>query len=58
MENEAGRKYRVCGCTDNDCRQCIEKTGGPAAGLKKICVAHTPGQSLYRNYAGIFPDIK
>ena len=20
---------RVCGCTDNDCRQCIEKTGGP-----------------------------
>jgi hypothetical protein len=23
------RKCRVCGCTDNDCRQCIAKTGGP-----------------------------
>lgn len=20
---------RVCGCTDDDCRQCIEKTGEP-----------------------------
>lgn len=25
MSNE--RKCRVCGCTDYDCRQCIEKTG-------------------------------
>ena len=23
------RKCRVCGCTENDCRQCIEKTGSP-----------------------------
>lgn len=23
------RTCRVCGCTDNDCRQCIEKTGHP-----------------------------
>ena len=23
------RKCRVCGCTQNDCRQCIEKTGEP-----------------------------
>jgi hypothetical protein len=23
------RRCRVCGCTDNDCRQCIEKTGTP-----------------------------
>ena len=23
------RKCRVCGCTDDDCRQCIEATGDP-----------------------------
>ena len=23
------RKCRVCGCTDGDCRQCVEKTGNP-----------------------------
>lgn len=23
------RSCRVCGCTDDDCRQCIEKTGEP-----------------------------
>jgi hypothetical protein len=23
------RKCRVCGCTDDDCRQCIEKIGAP-----------------------------
>jgi PRTRC genetic system protein E len=23
------RSCRICGCTDNDCRQCIEKTGKP-----------------------------
>ena len=23
------RKCRVCGCTDDDCRQCVEKTGIP-----------------------------
>jgi len=23
------RKCRVCGCTDDDCRQCVEKTGVP-----------------------------
>jgi len=23
------RKCRVCGCTENDCRQCVEKTGSP-----------------------------
>ena len=22
-------KCRICGCTDDDCRQCIEKTGHP-----------------------------
>lgn len=23
------RSCRICGCTDEDCRQCIENTGGP-----------------------------
>ncbi len=23
------QKCKVCGCTDNDCRQCIAKTGQP-----------------------------
>lgn len=23
------RVCRVCGCTDDDCRQCIERTGAP-----------------------------
>jgi hypothetical protein len=25
----APRRCRICGCTDDDCRQCIEKTGEP-----------------------------
>jgi len=24
---EGNRRCRICGCTDDDCRQCIEKTG-------------------------------
>ena len=36
------RSCRVCGCTDNDCRQCIEKTGEPcywvAADLCSACI--------------------
>jgi PRTRC genetic system protein E len=28
-EDQPVRKCRVCGCTDSDCRQCIEKTGEP-----------------------------
>ena len=27
--NYMERKCRICGCTDNDCRQCIKKTGNP-----------------------------
>lgn len=38
----AKRKCRVCGCTDADCRQCIEKTGAPChwveADLCSACV--------------------
>ena len=39
---EEERTCRVCGCTDNDCRQCIAKTGSPchwvAPDLCSACV--------------------
>ncbi|HET6255837.1 MAG TPA: hypothetical protein VFE32_17300 [Puia sp.] len=48
----AVRKCRVCGCTDDDCRQCIEKTGNAChwveADLCSACVEEgkdeTPGE--------------
>jgi hypothetical protein len=37
---------RVCGCTDDDCSQCIERTGQPCAwvepwreGVTNLCTA-------------------
>ena len=37
------RKCRVCGCTDDDCRQCIEKTGEPCCWIEKdLCSACRP----------------
>lgn len=39
------RTCRVCGCTDDDCSQCVEKTGGPchwiAADLCSACRPRT-----------------
>lgn len=39
-------KCRVCGCTDDDCRQCIEKSGEPCywvePDLCSACVASAP----------------
>jgi hypothetical protein len=33
-------KCRVCGCTDRDCRRCIEKTGEPCYWVEKdLCSA-------------------
>jgi hypothetical protein len=29
MREQEPRRCRVCGCTDTDCRQCIERTGRP-----------------------------
>jgi hypothetical protein len=28
-------RCRVCGCTDDDCSQCIEKTGGPCTWVEE-----------------------
>jgi hypothetical protein len=34
------RRCRVCGCTDDDCRQCIEKTGHPCHWVEEdLCSA-------------------
>ena len=34
------RTCRICGCTDNDCRQCIAKTGEPCSWIEKdLCSA-------------------
>ena len=32
---EPVRKCRVCGCTDDDCRQCVEKTGEPCTWVEE-----------------------
>lgn len=37
------RTCRVCGCTDNDCSQCIEKTGRPCHWVEHdLCSACAP----------------
>ena len=34
------RKCRICGCTDGDCRQCVEKTGQPCYWVEEdLCSA-------------------
>jgi hypothetical protein len=38
---------RVCGCTDDNCRQCIEKTGGPCHWVEDdLCSACAPAPSI------------
>lgn len=41
------RKCRICGCTDNNCSQCIEKTGAPCHWIEDdLCSACA---DVYRN---------
>jgi hypothetical protein len=43
-EEPETRKCRVCGCTDDDCRQCIEKTGSPCHWVEEdLCSACAQG---------------
>jgi hypothetical protein len=50
MNNEAPpvevRRCRICGCTDDDCHQCIEKTGEPCHWVEddlcSACAEETP----------------
>jgi hypothetical protein len=45
---EAIRTCRVCGCTDDDCTRCVERTGSPywwvAADWCSACVGVPPGR--------------
>lgn len=39
-EAERIRACRVCGCTDNDCTQCVERTGHPCRWVEEdLCSA-------------------
>lgn len=38
------QKCRVCGCTDNDCRQCIEATGHPCYWVQPDLCSACDGQ--------------
>lgn len=46
------RTCRVCGCTDNDCRQCIKKTGVPCYWVEKdlcsACITEANDESLVK----------
>jgi len=40
MKEETKRKCRVCGCTEGDCRKCLEKTGMPCHWVEEdLCSA-------------------
>jgi hypothetical protein len=39
-EEQEQRRCRVCGCTDTDCRPCIERTGHPCYWVEEnLCSA-------------------
>jgi hypothetical protein len=41
------RTCRVCGCTDDNCQQCIEKTGQACHWVEKdLCSACAPGGTV------------
>ena len=42
-KKQAPRTCRICGCTDEDCSQCIERTGQPCSWVEEdLCSACTP----------------
>ena len=49
-------KCVVCGCTDRDCRGCVEKTGGPCwwfgPDICSACAMFMKGLSLWQPWAG------
>lgn len=43
VKNTSIRTCRTCGCTEDDCRQCIEKTGSPCHWIEQdLCSACLP----------------
>jgi hypothetical protein len=48
-EEETGqgkRRCRVCGCTDDDCHQCIEKTGKPCYWVEEDLCSACAGEEV------------
>lgn len=55
MEDDV-RRCRVCGCTDDDCSQCIERTGEPCSWVEwDLCSACHDAAIQYEDKLGI-PD--
>jgi hypothetical protein len=51
------RRCRVCGCTDDDCRQCIEKTGEPCYWVEDdLCSACAGEPNLDGEDGELYPD--
>ncbi|MEW6485767.1 MAG: hypothetical protein AB1423_14335 [Pseudomonadota bacterium] len=44
-EHDGKQTCRVCGCTDNDCSQCIEKTGQPCYWVEEDLCSACAGKS-------------
>ncbi|MDR2021288.1 MAG: hypothetical protein LBQ14_11050 [Treponema sp.] len=57
-KTDKGRKCRICGCTDGDCRQCIEKTGEPCYWVEEDLCSACAGKSLFSGtyYAPAVPE--
>lgn len=50
---EKQRKCRVCGCTDNDCRQCIEAQGFPCWWVEEDLCSRCAAEEDARAAAGM-----
>ncbi len=58
-KNKTPGTCRECGCTDNDCRECIEKTGRPCYWVEPdLCSACVPSGKIVISNNGEFPTRK
>lgn len=58
-EETKERKCRVCGCTEENCSQCIEKTGGPCHWVEEdLCSACVESKAEDSNPNVENPDVK
>jgi ParB/RepB/Spo0J family partition protein len=47
FEPDQARACRICGCTETDCRQCVEKTGEPCHWVEEdLCSACAPADPV------------
>lgn len=54
MVNE--RKCKMCGCTDNDCRQCIKRTGRPCYWFDQDLCSACATSPLFKAAPGYPPN--